>query len=245
MRADLFLSKNNHAKSRSAAAELIKSGVEINGVKIEKPSQNVPDGFETYDVKISEPQKYVSRGGIKLEAALDKFRVSPKGLVCADIGASTGGFTDCLLSHGAEKVYAIDVGHGQLDDKIQNDGRVVSMEGVNARTLTAAMIGRRVPLVVMDVSFISQALIYGAVYDVLEAGGTLISLIKPQFEAGPENVGKGGIVKDAAVRREIVKHLKDEAKKNGLNMRAVMESPITGGDGNVEYLALFKKIGRS
>ncbi|MBO4353394.1 MAG: TlyA family RNA methyltransferase, partial [Clostridia bacterium] len=198
MRADLFLSKNNHAKSRSAAAELIKSGVEINGVKIEKPSQNVPDGLETYDVKISEPQKYVSRGGIKLEAALDKFRVSPKGLVCADIGASTGGFTDCLLSHGAEKVYAIDVGHGQLDDKIQNDGRVVSMEGVNARTLTAAMIGRRVPLVVMDVSFISQALIYGAVYDVLEAGGTLISLIKPQFEAGPENVGKGGIVKDAA-----------------------------------------------
>lgn len=245
MRADLFLSENNYAKSRSVAAELIKSGVKINGVKIEKPSQNVPDGLESYDVEISEPRKYVSRGGIKLEAALEKFRVSPQGLVCADIGASTGGFTDCLLSHGAEKVYAIDVGHGQLDDKIASDPRVVSMEGVNARSLTAAMIGRRVPLVVMDVSFISQAQIYDAVYDVLEAGGTLVSLIKPQFEAGPENVGKGGIVKDAAVRREVIRRLKDEAKKRGLDMRAVTESPIQGGDGNVEYLALFKKSGRS
>ena len=241
MRADLFLSEHKYAKSRSAAVALISGGVYINGVKIDKPSQNVPDGLAEYDVRIVEPQKYVSRGGLKLEAALDAFGVSPCGLVCADIGASTGGFTDCLLSRGAAKVYAVDVGHGQLDEKIAADSRVVSMEGINARTLTHATLGERVSLAVMDVSFISQTLIYDAASDVLTCGGLFISLIKPQFEAGEKNVSKGGIVKDRSVHRAVIERIQNEAQKRKLYMLDVIKSPITGGDGNVEYLALFKK----
>jgi len=241
MRADLFLSEHKYAKSRSAAVELIKSGVYINGVKIDKPSQNVPDEMSNYDVRIVEPQKYVSRGGLKLEAALDAFGVSPTGLICADVGASTGGFTDCLLTRGAAKVYAVDVGHGQLDKKIASDSRVVSMEGINARTLTSATIGGQVQLVVMDVSFISQALIYDAVSDILIDGGRLIALIKPQFEAGTENIGKGGIVKDKSAHKNVIVRLQSEAKKRKLYMIGVITSPINGGDGNVEYLALFEK----
>lgn len=244
MRADLFLKERGYAKSRSAAAEIIRTGVYINGVKIEKPSQNVPDLGE-YDVKITNPQKFVSRGGLKLEAALDSFGVSPAGISVCDIGASTGGFTDCLLQRGASKVYAVDVGHGQLDSSLACDKRVVNMEGVNARDMNAQTIGERVALAVTDVSFISQALIYNAVSDILIDGGIFISLIKPQFEAGRENIGSGGIVRDEKAHISVIEKLIGAAKDHSLSIRAIIPSPIKGGDGNTEYLALFIKNGES
>lgn len=233
------MKEHGYAKSRTAAAELILGGVYVDGEKITKPSQEISDA--EHEIIVSEPQKYVSRGGLKLEAALDAFGVRPDGMRVVDIGASTGGFTDCLLSRGAKTVYAVDVGHGQLDEKLASDARVNNMEGVNARALTKEMIGGRVPLVVTDVSFISQTLIYGAVCDVLEDGGKFISLIKPQFEAGRENIGKGGVVKDKKAHVKVIKSIIAEAEKQGLGVVSVITSPIAGGDGNTEYLALFEK----
>ncbi|MBR6050983.1 MAG: TlyA family RNA methyltransferase [Clostridia bacterium] len=240
MRADVFLKERGYAKSRTAAAELISRGVYVNGKKISKPSQEI-SGAE-HEITISEPQKYVSRGGLKLEAALDAFGISPEGLRAVDIGASTGGFTDCLISRGAREVVAVDVGHDQLDSSLATDPRVKNMEGVNARTLTQGDVGGRVPLVVTDVSFISQSLIYGAVAEILDDGGTFISLIKPQFEAGRENIGKSGIVvKDEKTHVKVIEKLITEALCHSLGMLSVIPSPIKGGDGNTEYLALFKK----
>ncbi|MBQ0125244.1 MAG: TlyA family RNA methyltransferase [Clostridiales bacterium] len=238
----MFLSEHGYAKSRSAAAALISGGVTVNGVKITKPAQNVPE-CESYTVEIANPQKYVSRGGLKLEAALDAFGVSVTGLECADIGASTGGFTDCLIRRGAKKVFAVDVGHGQLDESLLRDERVVNMEGVNARTLNEGDIGGKVPLAVSDISFISQTLIYHAVCDILSDGGAFISLIKPQFEAGVKNIGKGGIVKDRSVHADVINRLFAAAQSENLSPKALIPSPIKGGDGNTEYLALFEKGG--
>lgn len=241
MRADVFLKERGYAKSRTAAQDIISRGVTVNGERIAKPSQNIPDA-DTYTVEVAESQKYVSRGGLKLEAALDAFGISPDGLRAVDIGASTGGFTDCLLSRGAREVVAVDVGHDQLAESLATDPRVKNMEGVNARTLTKEMIGGRVPLVVTDVSFISQTLIYGAVADILDDTGLFISLIKPQFEAGRENIGKSGIVaKDEKIHVKVIEKLIAEAASHGLGMISVIPSPIKGGDGNTEYLALFKK----
>lgn len=240
MRADIFLYTHGYAKSRSGAAALIMSGVVINGIKIKKPAQSIADCAE-YDVVIEDPQKYVSRGGLKLEAALREFKISPKWLHCVDLGASTGGFTDCLLQNGAELVYAVDVGHGQLDSSLLSDKRVISMEGVNARSLKRSDIGESCPLVVSDLSFISQSLVYDAVCDVLDDGGTFISLIKPQFEAGPENIGRGGLVKDKKIHVKVIEKLFLSASKAGLAPCDLLPSPIRGGDGNVEYLTLFKK----
>ena len=243
MRADLFLYVHGYAKSRTAAARLIDGGVYVNGMKISKSSQILPDGTEVYDVKITDPDRYVSRGGLKLEAALDAFGISPKWLVCADVGASTGGFTDCLLQRGAVKVYAVDVGHGQLDKKIEADPRVISLEGVNARAMTKETLGEQVALVVSDVSFISQEKIYDAVSDILSFGGAFISLIKPQFEVGPEHIGKGGIVKDRRAHISVIKGLISDGARRDLMIKAVIPSPIKGGDGNTEYLAYFEKGG--
>ena len=241
MRADIFLHIAGYAKSRSNAAAIISRGVTVNGVKITKPAQNVPEA-ESYDVVISDPDKYVSRGGLKLEAALDLFGVSPKWLHCIDLGASTGGFTDCLLQRGASLVYAIDVGHGQLDERLAADKRVISMEGVNARSLTKNDV-EQCPLAVSDLSFISQSLIYDAVCDILCDGGLFISLIKPQFEAGKENVGKGGIVKDKKIHKKVIEKLFTCAIQKGLSPKGLIPSPIKGSDGNTEYLALFEKGG--
>lgn len=243
MRADLFLYVHGFAKSRTAAARLIDGGVYVDGEKISKPSQTIPDGAGFYDVKIENPDRYVSRGGLKLEAALDAFGVSPKWAVCVDIGASTGGFTDCLLQRGAEKVYAVDVGHGQLDEKLARDRRVISLEGVNARTLTKDALGEGVSIAVTDVSFISQEKIYDAVNAVLDNGGKFISLIKPQFEAGEQNVGKGGIVKDRRVHAAVIRDLISAAARRSLMIKAIIPSPVKGGDGNTEYLAYFEKGG--
>ena len=242
MRADIFLFSRGLARSRTHAAELIKNGVEISGKKIVKASQDIPESTADGEVKITEPSKYVSRGGLKLEAALACFSVETEGLTALDVGASTGGFTDCLLQHGAEKVYAVDVGHGQLAEELLSDSRVVNLEGINAKFLSPELIGRgEFPLAVSDVSFISQSLIYTPVCSMLCDGGKFISLIKPQFECGRKNLSSGGICKDKKVHRQVVAELFEKAKLAGLFPTAFTRSPITGGDGNTEYLALFVK----
>ena len=240
MRADKFLFEKGLAKSRSHAASLIKDGVLLDGKRIEKPSQEIPEETAVSLIKIENPSKYVSRGGIKLEAALSVFAPDIKGKIALDLGASTGGFTDCLLQNGAARVYAVDVGHGQLDPRIESDPRVISLEGTNARTLTPEMTGEICDLAVSDLSFISQALVYSAVRANIKTGGIFISLIKPQFEAGKENIGKGGIVRDRHIHVKVIENLFAAAEKEGLYPEALAPSPIEGGDGNREYLALFR-----
>ena len=239
-RLDVFLLNQGFARSRSLAAKLVRSGfVYVNGKQAEKPSLEI---FEDDRVEILENAltRYVSRGGLKLEAALEEFSVSPEGFLCADIGASTGGFTDCLLQHGAAKVYAVDSGSGQLHPSLRDNVCVVSMENTNARFLDESLVPP-VDLVVMDVSFISQKLLYPAVMKILKERGIFISLIKPQFEVGLENIGKGGIVRQEKARLECIDTLRAAAEKIGLVLEKTCPSPITGGDGNVEYLGLFRK----
>ena len=240
MRADKFLFEKGLAKSRSHAAALIKDGVCIRNKRIEKPSQDIAEDTPTEDIKIKNPSKYVSRGGIKLEAALSLFQPEIHGKIALDLGASTGGFTDCLLQNGALRVYAVDVGHGQLDSSLQKDPRVISLEGTNARTLTPDMTGEICDLAVSDLSFISQALIYPAVRANVKDGGIFISLIKPQFEAGKEHIGKGGIVRDRRIHVKVIESLFALAEQAELYPEKLIPSPIEGGDGNREYLALFR-----
>jgi len=238
MRIDVLLVQKSIAESRNKAQEMICSGlIYCDGRLITKPSF---DADERCKIEIrGETMKFVGRGGLKLEGALDRFGISVNGLICADIGASTGGFTDCLLQRGAAKVYAIDSGRGQLHEKIKSDDRVISYEGFNARELTEAQTNGKVDLVVMDVSFISQSLLYGAVCKILKPGGMFVSLIKPQFEAGRSHVGKNGIVKDKKVHRAVIDKLSADAKGRGLIMTGVAESSVKGGDGNTEYTAYF------
>ena len=244
MRADKFLFEKGLAKSRSHAASLIKDGVRIGSKRIEKASQDIPEDTPSGEIKIENPTKYVSRGGVKLEAAIFSFHPEIEGRTALDLGASTGGFTDCLLQNGARRVYAVDVGHGQLDPLLQRDSRVISLEGTNARHLTPDMTGERCDLAVSDLSFISQALIYPAVRANVKDGGIFISLIKPQFEAGKEHIGKGGIVRDRNIHVKVIESLFIAAQKEGLFPEALIPSPIEGGDGNREYLAMFR-IGES
>lgn len=240
MRADLYLVENGYVKSRTSAAKFIENGhVLIDGKPVKKASQDISDGEHT--VTLLESEKYVSRGGLKLEGALNAFSIDVSGKRAADIGASTGGFTDCLLQAGAAHVYAIDSGRDQLDPDLMLDERVCCMEGVNARYLTPDDLGGAVDLVVMDVSFISQTLILPAVASILCDGGIYIGLIKPQFEAGRGAVGKGGIVKNLKDRRAAVERVLQSARELGLCLHGLVTSPIQGGDGNVEYLAYFIK----
>ena len=240
MRADLFLHKIGLAKSRSHAASLIRGGVTVCGKKIKKPAEEISEDTLLSDITIENPSKYVSRGGIKLEAALLLFSPEIKGKIALDLGASTGGFTDCLLQNGASHVYAVDVGHGQLDPMLAQDDRVTSMEGTNARTLTPEMLGEACDLAVSDLSFISQALIYHTVALNVKRGGEFISLIKPQFEAGKNALNKSGIVKDRKIHVSVIQNLFEAAEKAELYPEALAPSPIEGGDGNREYLALFR-----
>lgn len=243
MRADLYLVENGYVKSRTAARSYIERGhAVIDGAVVKKPSQDIPDGEHT--VEILEPDRYVSRGGLKLEGALRAFSIDVHGLRAADIGASTGGFTDCLLQSGAARVYAIDSGRDQLDPDLMLDERVVCMEGVNARYLTPDALDGCVDLVVMDVSFISQTLILPAISGLLCENGVFVGLIKPQFEAGRAALGKGGIVKSAKDRRAAVERVLDAAESEGLCLCGLIQSPIEGGDGNVEYLAYYIKNGQ-
>lgn len=241
MRLDVYLVEIGCFASRSKARSAIESGkVLVDGKVAEKVSQNV-NGDEK--IEISEKEKYVSRAGVKLEHALSEFGVSPKGLICLDIGASTGGFTDCLLQNGAKKVYSLDVGTAQLAESLRNDTRVTVMENRNARYIKKSDFGEGIDLIVMDVSFISQTLIYEACADILDIGKRMITLIKPQFEAGKENIGKGGIVRDTdgKIIKEILNKLGTSARENGFEMLKFTDSPIEGGDGNREYLALFER----
>ena len=239
-RLDRYLTEKGFSRSRSLGAKLVKNGfVYVNGKAADKPSMEIEED-DVVEILENALTRYVSRGGLKLEAALKEFSFSPEGLVCADIGASTGGFTDCLLQHGASKVYAVDSGTGQLHPSLKQNALVISMENTNARFLDESYLPP-VDLVVMDVSFISQKLLYPAVTKILKENGVFIALIKPQFEVGPDHIGKGGIVRQEKVRLECIEALKVAAEKYGLILEKTIPSPITGGDGNVEYLGLFQR----
>jgi 23S rRNA (cytidine1920-2'-O)/16S rRNA (cytidine1409-2'-O)-methyltransferase len=230
-----------YVESRQKAQRLIKEGgVVVDGKKIKKASDEIDEAQE-HEVSVTDNEKYVGRGGIKLEGALTVFGVSPEGKVCADIGASTGGFTDCLLQNGAKKVYAFDSGSGQLHSKIANDPRVVSKEGFNARYIKSEDVDGEVDLAVMDVSFISQTMILPALTSIVKDNGIIISLIKPQFEAGRAALGKNGIVKNSNDRYMAVLRVLDSAESLGLSCKGFIKSSIKGGDGNEEYLIYLVK----
>ncbi len=222
------------AESREKAQALIMAGeVLVNGQKASKAGQTLA---EDAIVEVLSRPRYVSRGGLKMEGALAHFGIDVTGFVCADFGSSTGGFTDCLLQHGASKVFAIDVGTGQLDWKLRNDARVTVMENVNARYLEPGDLGVAVDLAVCDVSFISATLILPALIRVLKPGSErLIVLVKPQFEVGRGQVGKGGIVRDPALHLESCEKVRKLIEDAGFRTH-IMESPITGAEGNREFL---------
>ncbi len=238
MRIDVYMQKSGLSESRSKAQAMISAGtVMLNGSRVKKPSEQVS---ETDSVTVTEPLRFVSRGGEKLLGAIEAFNIDVSEKVCVDLGASTGGFTDCLLQFGAKKVYAVDCGSDQLHPTLRSDPRVISMERLNARTLTSELLGERCDIAVMDVSFISQTLLYEAVCDVLRPGGQLVSLIKPQFETARSALGGGGILRDKKERIRAIKRVLANAEECGLALRAITSSPIKGGDGNREYLALFE-----
>jgi 23S rRNA (cytidine1920-2'-O)/16S rRNA (cytidine1409-2'-O)-methyltransferase len=237
-RIDQLLVSRGLCASREKAQRAIMAGqVVIDGRKAEKPGQQVPADSE---VRLLASERYVSRGGLKLEAALHRFGVSVEGKTCLDIGSSTGGFTDCLLQRGAAKVHAVDVGRGQLDWKLRNDQRVVVHEAVNARYLTAAEIGEPVQICVVDVSFISLSLILPAAFALLPGGADMVVLIKPQFELSPDKVGRGGIVRDPEFRRQAVEKIRQFVTDAGRNWVGATQSPIAGREGNIEFLAHLK-----
>ncbi len=243
MRLDRYLFEAGLAKSRTEAERLIEAGaVTVDGVIRTKPSFGIEDDTPLSALFVrKDPLAFVSRGGEKLEAALSAFDLSPFGHVALDVGASTGGFTDCLLRHGAEKVYAVDAGRGQLAGSLLLDSRVVLLEQYNARYLKREDFDPLPTFAVMDVSFISATLILPALAAVLPSGSPFICLIKPQFEVGRAGLGKGGIVRDDALRREAVARVVHSASTVGLFHLGSIQSPILGGDGNREFLAAFRK----
>lgn len=261
MRADLYLVQNGYSDSRTLAQKLIAEGaVTVDGRILKKPSDDIPEGEHTVTVRATADTRYVGRGGLKLEAALAAFPIRVEGCVAADIGASTGGFTDCLLQNGAARVYAVDAGHGQLHPRLLADPRVRSAEGMNARSLTPADLCRierewqelhpealapefdgRVEGIVMDVSFISQTLLHPALACILQDGGWMITLVKPQFELTRSALNKQGIVKQEKDRKAALDKVLTSASACGFEAVSVIPSPIEGGDGNREYLAYFRK----
>ena len=243
LRADVWLSRFGWFSSREKAQTAIADGaVTVDGAVLRKASKPIDETIE-HDVRIGGVCLYASRGGIKLEAAIEHFGLADeiKGAACVDIGASTGGFTDCLLTYGAAHVWAVDCGSGQIVPRLRTDSRVTVIENFNARNLKPEDIGGMHPVVTMDVSFISQTLIYPNVRSVLLRGGALIALIKPQFECGRSALGKNGVVKDAGRRSAAIEKCRQAASLEGLDLMGTMESPIRGGDGNTEYQALFRK----
>jgi 23S rRNA (cytidine1920-2'-O)/16S rRNA (cytidine1409-2'-O)-methyltransferase len=240
-RIDKLLVDRGLAESRTKAQAMIMSGVVlVDEQRVEKPSQQF-DSNSSIRIKGGDDPatRYVGRGGLKLEAALREFQIDVTGLTCLDVGASTGGFTDCLLQHGARKVVAIDVGHNQIDWRLRNDPRVEVREGVNARYLQAEDFSDKFDLAVIDVSFISLTKVLPATVPLLVESGSIVALIKPQFEVGRGEVGSGGIVRDAAKRLRTVEEVNNAATALGLKVVNVIESPIQGAEGNVEYLVHF------
>lgn len=213
-----------------AQALILAGGVRVNGDRVVKAGALIADDA---DIALSAPLKYVGRGGLKLEGALAAFQVRPTGMTCVDVGASTGGFTDCLLQSGATRVYAIDVGYGQLAWKLRSDPRVVVMDRVNIRYLER--LPEKVDLAVVDVAFISLRLVLPVVMTYLLPCGEIVALVKPQFEAGRNQVGKGGVVRDPGVHRAVVERIARSAEETGLRVRGVCRSPIKGADGNTEF----------
>lgn len=232
-RLDILVAERKLAESRNKAQRLIQAGeVRVDGQLVHKPSTAVSeDAHITLDAK----PPFVSRGGRKLNAALDRFDIDVTGVIAADVGASTGGFTDCLLQRGARRVYAIDVGYGQLHWKLRNDPRVIVMERTNARYLKS--LPESVDLVTVDVSFISLDLILAAAVGWLTPEGQVVALVKPQFEAGPQNVEKGGVVRDPDIHRLVLHTVLREAADVGLGLQGLMPSPLQGPAGNVEFFA--------
>ena len=242
-RLDLYLCENGYAHSRTEAKLFVEGGAVIfDGKTVTKPSFSVDESvFHTVTVDKSQ-KKYVSRGGFKLEGALREFGISSSDRVCLDVGASSGGFTDCLLQNGARLVYAVDSGSGQLADSIRQDSRVLVFEGYNARYMTRSDFEIVPTLAVMDVSFISATYIIPAIFEVLSSDSDFVCLIKPQFEVGRANIGKGGIVKDDKARRAAVEKVVSFAVEIGFEHIKTVTSSIRGGDGNIEFLAHFKKL---
>jgi 23S rRNA (cytidine1920-2'-O)/16S rRNA (cytidine1409-2'-O)-methyltransferase len=242
-RIDKLLVERGLAESRTKAQALVMAGVVlVDEQRVAKPSDSVSSNAEIRIKGGDNPaSRYVGRGGLKLEAALTEFQIKVEELTCLDVGASTGGFTDCLLQHGAHKVIAIDVGHNQIDWRLRTDPRVEVREGINARYLNPNDFQEKFPLVVMDVSFISATKIMPALVPLLAETGLLITLIKPQFEVGRGEVGKGGIVREPDKHARVIEEVNSAAKELGLRVRKVIESPIRGADGNIEFLALYQK----
>ena len=239
-RLDVLLTERGLLDSRQKAQATIMSGIVfVNGQRVDKVGTAVSNDALIEIRGTTLP--YVSRGGLKLEKAMQTFPLTLTGKICADIGASTGGFTDCMLQNGAKKVYAVDVGYGQLDWKLRNDARVVCMERTNARYLTHEEIPEELDFASVDVSFISLKLIFPALYGLLREGGEIACLIKPQFEAGREKVGKKGVVRDPAVHLEVLEHFLIHAKENHFTVLGITYSPIRGPEGNIEYLGFLRK----
>lgn len=235
-RVDALLVARGLCESREQAKRLILAGEVKSGDRVvDKPSTKFP---EDAPLEIKEKPRYVGRGGFKLEGALAAFGIAPEGWTCMDVGASTGGFTDCLLQHGAARVHAVDVGTNQLVYKLRIDPRVVVKEQFNARGLSEKEIGEKVRLIVMDLSFISLTKILPAAFTVLEEGGSVVCLIKPQFELEREDIGKGGIVRDPELHARAVEKIRKFVTEDlGREWKGLIDSPITGTDGNREFLA--------
>lgn len=239
-RLDVLLVEQGFFESRENAKRHIMEGIIlVNDVPVDKPGTKVPS-----DARLRIKGKvmpYVGRGGYKLEKAINYFHLKMENAIMADIGASTGGFTDCALQHGAKKVYAIDVGTNQLDWKLRINPQVINLEKTNIKDVTMELLGERVNFISVDISFISVLKIIPAVNDILEESGQLVILIKPQFEAGRENVGKGGIITDKAIHSEVVFDTLQEFENQGFFVNGLTFSPIKGGSGNIEFLALLSK----
>ncbi|MGH9621711.1 MAG: TlyA family RNA methyltransferase [Bryobacteraceae bacterium] len=233
LRLDVALVERGLAESRERAQALILAGsVTVNGQRADKPGREVPSDAA---IEAAQPLKYVSRGGLKLETALEKFSIEVKGKICLDIGTSTGGFTDCLLQHGAARVHAVDTGAGQIDWKLRSDERVVLHENTNARYLRFEDIGEAAELIACDVSFISVTLLIPALVSLLRPGGDWIILVKPQFELSRELVGKGGIVRDPAAHRLACEKVASAMQAAGFQT-SLAETPVLGAKGNKEFL---------
>lgn len=240
LRLDVVLTERGLLESRQRAQAAIMSGlVFVDGKRVDKPGTAVP--FEAEIEIRGNSLKYVSRGGLKLEKAMQTFPISLAGAVCGDIGASTGGFTDCMLQNGAARVYAVDVGYGQLAWKLRSDARVICLERVNARYLSQEQIPEPLDFASVDVSFISLRLILPPLCALLKEGAQAVCLVKPQFEAGREKVGKKGVVRDPEVHREVLEHFLTHVKESGFSLIGLTYSPIRGPEGNIEYLGYLEK----
>ena len=239
-RLDQWLVSRGHAATKGEAQAIIMAGrVTVDGRPAEKPGRRVTSGMA---VRVRPRDGgYVSRGGVKLAHALGAFGIDVHGMVAVDLGASTGGFTDCLLRAGASRVYAVDVGRGQLAWSLRTDPRVVCLEGINARYLAPDQIGGPCDLVTADLAFISLRLVWRPIAGVLSGGGAVVALVKPQFEAGRDRVGRGGVVRDPAVHREVLGTVLEAARTSGLHPLGVTPSPLAGPAGNLEYLAYLRR----